>query len=152
MQRYYREEIEFHRLHSLKRPEEIINNIRTLAFPNRKIALQQSLAASDEAGDGYITCIQFIDAIYRADLKIERDQLELLFEVISERFDDPIAKDKNVPPQKYLNLPFFYSKLFRQNETSAIQEVDLTLQSIKAALIYKGVDFGIIFAEQNEDD
>jgi len=57
----------------LKRPREIIDKIRHIAFPNKKIALQQSLAASDESGDGYINKIQFIEAIYRADVKIERD-------------------------------------------------------------------------------
>jgi len=30
--------------------------------------------------------------------------------------------------------------------------VDQTLQHIKAALIYKGVDFGIVFAEVASDD
>jgi hypothetical protein len=44
-----------------------------VAFPNKKIALQQSLAAADEQGDGYITKLQFIDAMLRADIKIERD-------------------------------------------------------------------------------
>ena len=33
-----------------------------------------------------------------------------------------------------------------------INEVDLTLQLVKAALIYKGVDLGNVFAEDNEDN
>jgi len=33
-----------------------------------------------------------------------------------------------------------------------INDIDNTLCSIKAALIYKGIDFGCIFAEINEDD
>jgi hypothetical protein len=43
------------------------------------------------------------------------------------------------------------SKLFQQQETREIDEVELTLANIKAALIYKGLDFSIIFAEQSED-
>ncbi len=33
-----------------------------------------------------------------------------------------------------------------------ISDVDQTLQHIKAALIYKGIDFGIVFAEAQEDE
>jgi len=40
---------------SLHRPQEIIKEIRTIAFPHRKIAVQQALTAQDEHGDGYIT-------------------------------------------------------------------------------------------------
>jgi hypothetical protein len=42
--------------------------------------------------------------------------------------------------------------LFTKLEISAVSEVDQTLQHIKAALIYKGVDFGIVFAEINNED
>ena len=42
-------------------------------------------------------------------------------------------------------------KLFTSHESREVNEVDLTLQLIKAALIYKGVDLGIIFAEDNSD-
>ena len=33
-----------------------------------------------------------------------------------------------------------------------MSEVDQTLQAVKAALIYKGIDFGIILAELESDD
>ena len=117
--------------------------------------MQQSLAAADEVGDGYITKLQFVDAIYRAEIKIERDQLELLFDVMSERFDNPrdaqvLENDK--PVVKYLNLPYFFSKLFTKSEVMSMSEVDQTLQAVKAALIYKGIDFGIIFAELESDE
>ena len=41
--------------------------------------------------------------------------------------------------------------MFTKHESREINEVDQTLQLIKAALIYKGVDLGIIFAEDNSD-
>lgn len=84
------------------------------------------MAAADESGDGYINKIQFIEAIYRADLKIERDQLELLFDVMSERFDQPLTEEQDLmtPEVKHLNLPFFYSKLFTKSEVQAVSEVD----------------------------
>lgn len=75
---------------------------------------------------------------------------------MSERFDTPVNKNNATKAEssgeKYLNLPFFYSKLFWKDEMMQITEVDHTLQMIKAALIYKGVDFGNIFAEQTADD
>jgi len=55
VEQYFREEIEYFKILSLKRPQEIIEKIRNVAFPNKKIALQQALAAADELGDGYIT-------------------------------------------------------------------------------------------------
>lgn len=40
VEQYFREEIEFNRNVSMKRPDEIIFKIRQQAFPNHKIALQ----------------------------------------------------------------------------------------------------------------
>ena len=53
--------------------------------------------------------------------------------------------------QKYINLSFFSAKLFQSSERREVTEVDETLSFIKAALIYKGVDFSIIFAEKTEE-
>lgn len=64
------------------------------------------------------------------------------------------GEDPSNAPQvetKYLNLIFFMGKLFTNHESREVNEVDLTLQLIKAALIYKGVDLSIIFAEDNSD-
>lgn len=43
-------------------------------------------------------------------------------------------------------------KLFSRHEAREVNEVDLTLQLIKASLIYKGVDLGNVFAEDNADN
>ena len=88
-------------------------------------------------------------------MNITRDSLEFLFDVMSDRFTDPNTQDDPHAPQKesqYLNLIFFMGKLFSKHENREINEVDLTLQLVKAALIYKGVDLGNIFAEDNEDN
>lgn len=71
---------------SLHRPQEIINQIRAIAFPNRKIAVQQALTAEDEHADGYITLLQFINAMYKAGINVDRDRLEQLFEVMADDF------------------------------------------------------------------
>jgi Ca2+-binding EF-hand superfamily protein len=47
---------------------------------------------------------------------------------------------------------FFFGKLFQKNERREVTEVDETLSLLKANLIYKGVDFSIIFAEETEED
>ena len=71
---------------------------------------------------------------------------------MAERFDQPKDQDEHVSGTKHLNLPYFYSKLFTKSEINSVSEVDQTLQHIKAALIYKGVDFGIVFAEQQGEE
>jgi len=48
---------------------------------------------------------------------------------------------------KFLNLQYFNNRLFEKNETVEICEIDSTLQSIKATMIYKNIDFSVIFAE-----
>ncbi len=73
VQRFFQEEITFFKQVALSKPQEIIQLIRSQAFPGKKIALQQSLAAADEIGDGYINKTQFIDAVYRAGLNLPRD-------------------------------------------------------------------------------
>ena len=127
-----------------------------MAFPAKRIPLQQSLAAADTSGDGYIDCTQFVDAFYRAKVNITRDSLEFLFDVMSERFQEPPGHDEpaDAPRReaKYLNMIFFMGKLFSRHENREVNEVDLTLQLIKAALIYKGVDLGNVFAEDNADN
>ena len=44
VQKVYAEEIQFHKRTSLSRPNEILEDIRTLVFPNKRVALQQALA------------------------------------------------------------------------------------------------------------
>ena len=131
-----------------------MQQIRAQAFPAKRIPLQQSLAAADTSGDGYIDINQFVDAFYRAKVNLTRDSLEFLFDVMSERFADNAPQEDPRAPKaevKYLNLIFFMGKLFSRHENREVIEVDLTLQLIKAALIYKGVDLGNIFAEDNQD-
>lgn len=44
VQKVYHEEIQFYKRTSLSRPNEILEDIRTLVFPNKRVALQQALA------------------------------------------------------------------------------------------------------------
>ena len=48
-----------------------------------------------------------------------------------------------------LSITYFINKLFSEVETSELSDIDVTLSHIKAALIYKGLDFSIIFAENS---
>lgn len=71
---------------------------------------------------------------------------------MAERFQtNSTTEDVPVVDEKHLNLPFFFSKLFTLSEVRDVTEVDQTLSQIKSALIYKGVDFGIIFAEATDE-
>ena len=126
IQRYYSEEISYFKTVSLNKPKEIIEQIRSVAFPGRKIALQQSLMAADAFGDGYIDQEAFIRAFYLANVNISRENLEFLFDVMSERFvkgEGPDRADNKLlskadkqnianSEKKYLNMLFFFGKLF----------------------------------------
>ena len=39
IQRFYKEEIDYFKLVTLNRPHEVLEEIRSIAFPNKKIAL-----------------------------------------------------------------------------------------------------------------
>lgn len=65
-----------------------MTEIRSIAFPAKRIPLQQALADADTQGDGFIDETQFIDAFYKVGLKIRRESLEFIFDVMSERFGD----------------------------------------------------------------
>jgi hypothetical protein len=54
LQKVYQEEIQYFRRTSLSRPNEILEDIRTVTFPNKRVALQQALASADTEGDGYL--------------------------------------------------------------------------------------------------
>jgi hypothetical protein len=159
VQSVYHEEIQFFRRTSLSRPTEIIEDIRTLVFPNKRVALQQALASADTEGDGFLQKPQFIQAFQQVGVPIGRDTLEFLFDVMSESYTLPKTEFEPQPavapeteaPEKVLSLQFFLEKLFRAHETRETDEVEQTLAQVKAALLYKGLDFSIIFAEQSEE-
>ena len=116
-QRFYSEEMKFNKQVNLNRPQEVLQEIRSTAFPAKRIALQQSLAAADETGDGYVDRIQFVDAFYRAGVSMRRENLEFLFDVMSERFNSPEESTGELKAdEKFLNLMFFVEKLFTRNE------------------------------------
>lgn len=52
---------------------------------------------------------------------------------------------------RVLSLKFFLGKLFRSHEMREVSEVEEALSNVKAALVYKGLDFSVIFAEQTDD-
>jgi len=160
LQRVYEEEVQFFKQTSLSRPNEILDDIRTLAFPNKRVQLQLALASADREGDGYLQQDQFIQAFQQVGLAISRDTLEFLFKVLSETYTLPKTEfepreerpaGEDPASERVLSLSFFMSKLFRPHELREVDEVDQTLGQIKAALVYKGIDFSIIFAEQSED-
>lgn len=160
LQKVYEEEIQFARRTSLSRPNEILEDIRTLVFPNRRVALQQALASADTEGDGYLQLPEFIQAFQQAGVPVSRDTLEYLFNVMSEVFTLPKTEFEPRPSattaepamsERVLPVVFFMNKLFRPHECRETGEVEQTLAQVKAALVYKGLDFSIIFAEQSEE-
>jgi hypothetical protein len=77
-----------------------------------------------------------------------RDNLEHLFEVMSERFDEPT--DETQSSEKFIDLKFFNQKLFTTQECREVTEVEITLTLVKASLVFKGLDFSSIFADASQ--
>lgn len=158
LQTVYHEELQYHKRTTLSRPREIMQDVRALVFPNKRVALQQALASADEEGDGYLQKQQFVKAFLRAKVPMDRDTLEFLFDVMSESYMLPktdfepkaSGKGEEVQQPKVLNLQFFLEKLFDKHESREVDEIEDTLSNIKASLVYKGLDFSIIFAEEEE--
>ena len=76
--------------------------------------------------------------------------LEFLFDVVAEKFntsrnDGTTSNDED----KILQITYLINKLFNTSETQEINEVDVVLQNLKATLVYKGLDFSIVFAEED---
>ena len=131
-----------------------------MAFPNKRVQLQLALAQADAEGDGYLQQDAFIAAFQQAGLSLSRETLEFLFQVLSEPYTLPSTEyepregrpeHEAAPSERVVSLNFFMNKLFRAEEQREVDEIDQTLSQIKAALVYKGLDFGVIFAEQADD-
>lgn len=76
--------------------------------------------------------------------------LEFLFNVVAEKYNTvPSDGETTNDDQKVMSITYFINKLFSSFETTDLTEADQTLQHIKAALIYKGLDFSIVFAENS---
>jgi len=81
---------------------------------------------------------------------VDRDILEFLFDVVSEKFNTNQEKGSTTNSEdKVLSITYFINKLFSEIETNELSEVNQTLSHLKAALIYKGLDFSIVFAENS---
>lgn len=75
--------------------------------------------------------------------------LEFLFDVVGEKFNTSREEGgASNDEEKVLSVTYFINKLFTTTETTEMSEVDQVLMNVKAAMIYKGLDFSIIFAEQ----
>jgi hypothetical protein len=152
-QKVYHEEIQYFKRVSTSRPNEILDDIRTLVFPNKRVALQQALASADAEGDGYLTKSQFAQAFQQAGVALDHDSLLHLFEAKSAPFTlpetdyEPRDGAEVASSEKVLQLTYFMGELFRPQETRETDEVEQALAQIKAALVYKGLDFSIVFAE-----
>lgn len=71
--------------------------------------------------------------------------------MVGERYNTarPADGTQNLDEERVLSVSYFINKLFNAAETLEINEIDTILQSIKATLIYKGLDYSVIFAEQS---
>ncbi len=79
-------------------------------------------------GDGYIKREQFIEVFDKAGIKVDRDVLELLFDVVAEKFNTSRQEGTTSnEDEKILSITYFINKLFSATETQEINEIDTIL-------------------------
>ena len=143
---FFKEELHFYNIRSISRPREIISEIRTKIFPQKKLRLQQALAEVDNHGDGFLTLPQLTRAFELAEVPCESELLLSLFECLSERFHPQDEK-------KVLSIPYFINKLLSVKEKEEFIEIDRILSNIKLSLTYRGFPYEILFSEiLNEEE
>lgn len=82
----------------------------------------------DTTGDGYIRKEQFIEAFDKASIKEDRDVLELLFDVVAEKFNTNRSEGTTSnDEEKILSITYFINKLFSTSEITEINELDSIL-------------------------
>ena len=87
VRKFFNEEVAFYQEVDLEQERKILDTLRSIAIPSRKIALQKALLSANEVGDGYLTKVQFVEAIYKARIDIEKEKLEALFNKIAGNFE-----------------------------------------------------------------
>lgn len=112
LQSYFAEEIHFYNVTCLNRPKEILQEIRSKVFPNKKLSLQQALVSVDEHGDGLINCNQFVDAFLKAKVEMNRELLEQLFDILGEKYSEQ--------GDKFLSISYFVGKVFSESERKEV--------------------------------
>ena len=96
----------------MNRPKQIFNDIRSKIFPNKKLAIQQAMTSVDTQGDGYIRKEQFIEAFQKAEVTVDRDVLEFLFDVVAEKFNTNPEGHQSADEEKVMSITYFINKLF----------------------------------------
>lgn len=94
-----------------------------------------------------------MDAFDKAGVKEDRDVLEFLFDMVGEKYNTHRTEGASSNnEERVLSVSYFINKLFNTSEITEINEIDSILQNLKATLIYKGLDFSIVFAESDSEE
>ena len=140
LEEIFKDELKYYNVRMFKRSNPIIDEIRNKVLPNKKMNLQEALGSIDEHGDGYITKQQFLKAFDRADIKIDREMLEYLFDLLGEQY---ILGDN----MKILSIGYFLKKLFTKTENIEINQIKGMMKKILLVLEYRGMEPESVFAE-----
>ena len=76
LEEFFREELHFHSMASLRKPKKILSEIRNRIIPKRKLQLQQALLQVDKYGDGFIDLTDFLRAFEIAKVGYDREMLK----------------------------------------------------------------------------
>lgn len=86
---FFKEELHFHSMASLRKPKKILAEIRNRIIPKRKLQLQQALLQVDKYGDGFIDLTDFLRAFEIAKVGYDKEMLKQLFQAMAENYVAP---------------------------------------------------------------
>jgi Ca2+-binding EF-hand superfamily protein len=132
---------------SIHRPNEAINKLRAEIIPSKKLALQQAFVNVDTHGDGYIKFEDYIKAFNMIGVQADKQILKYLFECYGETFISSNQSEVSELDSKVISISYFQSKLFSKEELSEIDKLDIILQKLKQAFIYKNLPFNYLFLD-----
>jgi len=138
--KFFAVELKHFNVTMFKRPTPIIDEIRAHVLPFKKLRLQEALNSVDIHGDGYISKKQFLEAFEKADIKVDIETLNYLFELLEEKY---IPKDG----EKVLSVAHFLKKLLNDEEAKEGAEIEQILKKISGSLNYRGIEPEVIFLD-----
>ena len=132
IQMIFAQEIKHHNLTMFRIPNPVFNEIRDNLGSGKKLRLQEALGVVDEHGDGYITKKQFFEGFEKAQINIDKETLDYIFEMVSEKYTPR-------EQEKVLNIAHFLKQLLTKEEHKEYNEIEEILSKISSSMSYRGI-------------
>lgn len=132
LQTIFSQEIKHHNLTMFRIPNPVFSEIRNNLGSGKKLRLQEALGTVDNHGDGYLTKKQFFEGFEKAQIEIDKETLDYIFEMVSEKYTPR-------EQEKVLNIAHFLKQLLTKEENKEYNEIEEILNKISSSMSYRGI-------------